>query len=385
MPQFDNQTIKRLIQLSLIHGLTQQEEKILAQRCKKSKTNQLLQDKIKKEWKAEEVRYFLSIDTEQGWQNVKRNTFSKSPHPKIKKRSLLKYTAIALPFVFAISFYLFKEHTNLLKAQLETSSNITQPILTLDDGQQLILNDDAPQNEILIEEETKAYHNKQSLIYKTQNKTKNQQWNHLQIPQGTNYQIILSDGTKIWLNANSKLKYPIAFSKKERRVYLDGEAYFEVAKYQDSPFYVETQGVEIKVLGTHFNVNTHYLEGVRTVLVEGSIALCRQGHKDIALHPGECADFKQISSEITIRPVDTNTYTAWKNGFFAFDAESLEEIVNMLACWYGKEIIFHKPEHRKLHFSGHIKRYDKIDSILCSISELTNITFQCKGNTIFVE
>lgn len=386
MSQPDNKYIKKLIQLFLTQGLTSEEQKTLEDWSKESEANRLLLDRTKREWKSEEVRHFLAIDTEEGWQKIKKETFSKKSRPQIKRRNPLRYVAIVLPFFLAISLYLYKEHIQYTGERSETTSRIhTLPVLTLNNGEELILKGSAQQEEIRIEEKAKAYHTNRSLVYKSQDKPEKLQWNQLRIPQGTNYHLMLSDGTRIWLNANSTLKYPVTFPSTERRVQLSGEAYFEVAKNQEAPFYVETRGMNIKVLGTHFNVNTHYSEGVRTVLVEGSVALCRQDHKELTLHPGECADFHRISSEITVRNVDPGIYTAWRNGFFAFESEPLEEIVNMLGNWYGKEIIFHKPEHRKLRFSGHIKRYDDIETILRSITELTGIIFHCKGNTILVE
>lgn len=183
----------------------------------------------------------------------------------------------------------------------------------------------------------------------------------------------------MWLNAATELKYPVAFHAKERRVYLKGEAYFEVAPDKNRPFYVETEEVKIRVLGTVFDVNTHYTRGVRTVLVEGAVALEWGDQKEIRMKPGELADFDRTTTEVTLKEVDVTSYISWKEGYFVFEDEPLEEIMHTLSLWYDKEFLFVGKRSRTLHFSGHIKRYERIETILSAITDVTGVEFRMNG------
>jgi len=180
-------------------------------------------------------------------------------------------------------------------------------------------------------------------------------------------------------NAATELKYPVAFHAKERRVYLKGEAYFEVAPDKNRPFYVETEEVKVRVLGTVFNVNTHYTRGVRTVLVEGAVALEWGDQKEIRMKPGELADFDRTTTEVTLKEVDVTSYISWKEGYFVFEDEPLEEIMHTLSLWYDKEFLFVGKRSRTLHFSGHIKRYERIETILSAITDVTGVEFRMNG------
>lgn len=206
------------------------------------------------------------------------------------------------------------------------------------------------------------------------------------VPPGGEYQVVLSDGTIIHLNAASRLKYPVVFSKEKREVELQGEAWFEVKQEADRPFYVRADEVQIRVYGTQFNVNTYRLKTVETVLVEGSIGIkTAKMKKEIRLHPGQLAEFERSSGMIKLKEVDVRPYIAWKEGIFYFNDESLEEIMNELARWYDVEVFFHSNKARELHFSGHLERYEDIRRILATITESTGVTFSITGKTVVVK
>lgn len=208
----------------------------------------------------------------------------------------------------------------------------------------------------------------------------------LTVPPGGEYQVILSDGTIIHLNAASKLKYPVVFSKEKREVELQGEAWFEVKQEAAHPFYVRADEVQIRVYGTQFNVNTYRLKTVETVLVEGCIGIKTTGmKKELQLHPGQLAEFERSTGMISLKEVDVRPYIAWKEGVFYFNDESLEEIMNELARWYDVEVFFYSGKARELHFSGHLERYEDIRRILSTITESTGVVFSITGKTIVVK
>jgi len=190
----------------------------------------------------------------------------------------------------------------------------------------------------------------------------------------------------VHLNAGSELCYPVAFAAAERKVYLKGEAWFEVAKDAERPFYVETDEVSIRVYGTAFNVNTHGLRATETVLVEGEIGISGKGSTgEWRMRPGQLAACDHHSGEITFREVDIRKYTAWKNGEFCFNDDTLEEILEELGRWYDVKVIFQSAGKKDIRFSGHLKRYENIRKILGAISESTGIVFHISDRMIIVE
>ena len=211
-------------------------------------------------------------------------------------------------------------------------------------------------------------------------------YNTLSVPHGGEYRLLLADGTAVHLNAGSELRYPVAFAVAERKVYLKGEAWFEVAKDAERPFYVETDEVSIRVYGTAFNVNTHGLRATETVLVEGEIGISGKGGTgERRMRPGQLAACDHHSGEITFREVDVRKYTAWKNGEFCFNDDTLEEILEELGRWYDVRIVYRSAGKKHIQFSGHLKRYENIRKILGAISESTGIVFQVGDRMIVVE
>ena len=380
MLEYDNNYIRRLIQLDLVGGLSPEEKGKLEDWINESEEHRLLFCKIKKQLSINEIRNYLQTDVEDGWKKVREKTFGAPPvRPRIRPK-WLKYAAVVLPVLLSITlWYTWKEE---MKNKQATVARLN-PVLTLDNGEKYQL-DPEEQTEIYVNEEVKAYQAGGGLIYDTTARQEENKYNRIEVPRGSEYWIVLPDGTRVWLNAATELKYPVAFHAKERRVYLKGEAYFEVAPDKNRPFYVETEEVKIRVLGTVFDVNTHYTRGVRTVLVEGAVALEWGDQKEIRMKPGELADFDRTTTEVTLKEVDVTSYISWKEGYFVFEDEPLEEIMHTLSLWYDKEFLFVGKRSRALHFSGHIKRYERIETILSAITDVTGVEFRMNGQIILI-
>ena len=378
MLEYDNNYIRRLIQLNLVGGLSPEEKGKLENWIDESEEHRLLFYKIKKQLSVNEIRNYLQTDVEDAWKKVREKTFGA---PAVRPRrglKWLKYAAVVLPVSLSLSlWYTWKEKMENKQATVACLS----PVLTLDNGEKYQL-DPEEQTEIYVDEEVKAYQAGGGLIYDTTARQEENKYNRIEVPRGSEYWIVLPDGTRVWLNAATELKYPVAFHAKERRVYLKGEAYFEVAPDKNRPFYVETEEVKIRVLGTVFDVNTHYTRGVRTVLVEGAVALEWGDQKEIRMKPGELADFDRTTTEVTLKEVDVTSYISWKEGYFVFEDEPLEEIMHTLSLWYDKEFLF--VGSRTLHFSGHIKRYERIETILSAITDVTGVEFRMNGQIILI-
>lgn len=380
MLEYDNNYIRRLIQLDLVGGLSPEEKGKLEDWINESEEHRLLFYKIKKQLSINEIRNYLQTDVEDAWKKVREKTFGA---PAVRPRRVLKwlkYAAVVIPVSLSLSlWYAWKEKMENKQATVARLS----PVLTLDNGEKYQL-DPEEQTEIYVDEEVKAYQAGGGLIYDTTARQEENKYNRIEVPRGSEYWIVLPDGTRVWLNAATELKYPVAFHAKERRVYLKGEAYFEVAPDKNRPFYVETEEVKIRVLGTVFDVNTHYTRGVRTVLVEGAVALEWGDQKEIRMKPGELADFDRTTTEVTLKEVDVTSYISWKEGYFVFEDEPLEEIMHTLSLWYDKEFLFVGKRSRALHFSGHIKRYERIETILSAITDVTGVEFRMNGQIILI-
>lgn len=380
MLEYDNNYIRRLIQLDLVGGLSPEEKGKLENWIDESEEHRLLFYKIKKQLSVNEIRNYLQTDVEDAWKKVREKTFGA---PAVRPRRVLKwlkYAAVVIPVSLSLSlWYAWKEKMENKQATVACLS----PVLTLDNGEKYQL-DPEEQTEIYVDEEVKAYQAGGGLIYDTTARQEENKYNRIEVPRGSEYWIVLPDGTRVWLNAATELKYPVAFHAKERRVYLKGEAYFEVAPDKNRPFYVETEEVKVRVLGTVFDVNTHYTRGVRTVLVEGAVALEWGDQKEIRMKPGELADFDRTTTEVTLKEVDVTSYISWKEGYFVFEDEPLEEIMHTLSLWYDKEFLFVGKRSRALHFSGHIKRYERIETILSAITDVTGVEFRMNGQIILI-
>jgi len=207
-------------------------------------------------------------------------------------------------------------------------------------------------------------------------------------PRGGTYQVVLSDGTKVWLNADSKIEFPSSFMNvKARIVKLSGEAYFEVFKDKAHPFIVETAGLKggegqsIEVLGTHFNVSSYADSGpVKTSLIEGSVRV-RNGLASLVLKPGEQA-LGSPKGPLKV-PGDAADAVAWKDGKFVFEYEKIESVMRKLARWYDAEIVY-KGDFGDKTFTGSISRKDNISKILEKITYTQNVHFKIEGRRITV-
>lgn len=210
-------------------------------------------------------------------------------------------------------------------------------------------------------------------------------YNTLKTARGNEFDMQLADGTKVWLNADSELRYPVQFIGSERRVYLKGEAYFVVAHDKKKPFLVNSYDHQVKVYGTEFCVNAYRQNEVKTVLVKGSVGV-KAGKNGVEskLKPGELALSDSNSGEIDIKKVNVRPYIAWKDGDFVFENESLENIMLRLERWYNVKIFYMNEECKKFRFSGDMKRYSDVRKLLYFIQKTSDAKFEINNNTIVV-
>ena len=207
--------------------------------------------------------------------------------------------------------------------------------------------------------------------------------NSIETPSGGQYQVNLPDGTQVWLNAETKLDFPSHFNGKDRRIALNGEAYFEVSKDKKHPFIVKSDKQEVEVLGTHFNINCYDSKLVtKTTLLEGSVKVKGTGGEKV-IAPGEQAEV--YANVINIAAVDPALAIDWKNGEFRFKNESLVSITRKLSRWYGVQFVMQSSYEKMPSFSGSVSRFDNISEVLKMLEETGNIKFYINGKVITIK
>ena len=210
-----------------------------------------------------------------------------------------------------------------------------------------------------------------------------QEENQLIVPRGGEYRITLSDGTRVWLNAASVLTFPPVFAGNERKVRLVGEAFFEVTPDTARPFIVATARMDIKVLGTSFNVSVYEdEETVHTTLVKGSVEVQPVQQEAIMLKPGEQACL--AGNRMTVKAVNTRQFTSWIDGKFMFCNTALEEISKQISRWYDVDIFFSSEQVKTICFTGAILRFEPLEELIRMIENTSNVRFSVKGKTIVI-
>ena len=318
---------------------------------------------------------------ESRWRTVKSHTIRKT----VRWITWSKYAAVILLFVSMGIFWFVNEEEqeveNVAVTKIEHGSMKAQ--LVLANGRRVDL---VPETNLQLEEEGGTriltldnmvkYSGMDSLV----GQSTEVKYNTLIVPRGGEFSLELADGTRVWLNTESKLRYPVAFTGDERRVEMDGEVYFEVAKNREKPFVVTVNGVDIRVLGTSFNVSA-YQEDVVTTLVTGKVQL-KKGDEQVVLLPNQQAIWSD--DKFKVKQVDARNYVLWKEGIFYFEDVDLETILDDMARWYNVTIFYVNPTLKKMKFSVEIKRYEDINEILRRIEQTKRVKFEIKDRTINV-
>jgi ferric-dicitrate binding protein FerR (iron transport regulator) len=208
-------------------------------------------------------------------------------------------------------------------------------------------------------------------------------YNTISTPRGGEYQVTLSDGTKVWLNAASSIRFPVVFTGKERKVEITGEAYFEVAKNKEMPFKVEANSSEVEVYGTHFNVNAYDDEAaIKTTLLEGKVKVSVPGEAPEFLLPGQQADVNKEGKIKVLKDVDTNMAVAWMHGYFQFKSADLQSILRQISRWYDVDVVYEG--NVNLHFTGQLRKNLDVSKVFETLSLTNEVHFTIKDKKIIV-
>jgi hypothetical protein len=360
-----------------------------------NKNNQKIYDTIIKEIKkGEHYGKHRSIHIEPVWKKIDTKT---SIAKVISLKGFLKYAAIiAFPVLLAtfLIFQLYNPLTNEIKefSEMHLPGSSKAKLIT-ESGEIFELENQEikwiPDKIIEIKNTGK------SLIYSKENQEigklqLKEEYHTMYIPTGGEYYLELSDDTKIWLNSETKIKYPKHLVNKKRVIELEGEAYFEVASNPNKPFIVKTKKGIINVLGTKFNVRAYDDEEINvTTLVEGSVNLNHPYDESLKvnLKAGDQAKIISVNHKIRVNKVNTADFIAWKDHRFVFRREPLESIFNKLSRWYGADFDFYNEEVKRIRITANIKRFSKLSTILKFIENVAElpITFDVKDNVLIVK
>lgn len=273
----------------------------------------------------------------------------------------------------------------------DTSPNGSKATLTLADGSEINL-DDAAEGELAKQAGVRISKEADGqLVYAVVGSasgnavTEANAYNAIKTPKGGQYQVLLPDGSKVWLNAASSLRYPARFTGLQRRVELTGEAYFEVAKNADMPFVVESRGQVVEVLGTHFNIDAYADEAfISTTLLEGAVRVSAdKASSPQLLAPGQQALVSQTGSAVLVRQVDIDEAVAWKSGYFMFNDQDLESIMRELARWYDVQVEY-QGDVGSIKFGGVVSRSKTITQTLRVLELASNVRFKVEGKKVIV-
>lgn len=307
---------------------------------------------------------------------------AKALDQKRKKRLSIRIaitTATAAAAVAVLSFLVldYSQKTPLQPdhyVAVENTKSESKPMLITSSGEEIVLVENTTLNDggvVVVGDHLKydtGGKNVSSIVY-----------NKLVLPDKSTFSVELSDGTKVYLNANSTLEYPTQFSGNTREITLTGEAFFDVTKDETKPFIVKVAQTKIQVYGTKFNVNSYNGKCIKTALISGSVGVRAEGRDEIRIVPGQILLMNPENGEAVLNRVNIHKYEAWLNGYFRCDNEEIEILLEDIAQWYGVEFFFESPASRQIKISASLNRNRSIEEVIELLSITSNTQIIKKG------
>ena len=207
-------------------------------------------------------------------------------------------------------------------------------------------------------------------------------YNELSVPLGGECYVVLEDGSKVWINAGSVLKYPTCFGDTIREIYLEGEAYFEIEK-NTRPFVVHSGLGDVRVLGTAFGITAYPEENMLTTLVSGEVAFEQNQRESLTITPGEQI-VAYLSGKIERKTVEPEEYVGWKSGIYVFKDRKLEEIMLNLERWYNVKVFYQSQQMKDVRFTGNVERYNTINAFMQILEGTGDVKYRINGNTVIL-
>lgn len=301
------------------------------------------------------------------WEHMFNSIVRKKPAKQINIRRYMAAAAVIMLLIIAGGFYRHTHKSNVIQQDIMPGND--KAMLTLADGSTITL--DSAGNRLIQQGKTAIQQQGGKLQYNAQNTDGSISYNTLSTPRGGQFRITLPDGTDVWLNAASSLRYPVAFTGKQREVTLTGEAYFEVVHNENMPFSVHAGGMNIKDVGTHFNIMAYNDEvAIKTTLIEGAVNIS-DGKNNHLLKPG------QQAVGMNIQEADVDEAIAWKNGEFSFQHTSIYEIMRQLSRWYDVDINY--KDSLNIYLSGNITKNVSVSEVFKMLELAGDVKFKIEN------
>ncbi len=386
-PIFD---YSELVAKKIMGQLSDQESDLFDQWLNASERNQKLWERIKDDHNFQtRNEQFESVDTRKAWESLAENLNIRRKRKQLNV--FLKYAAaMLLPVLVGTMVYWYVKwpsEQNVL-AQSDIKPGSRNACLVLNDGQSIDL-DSLKAISLKEVDGTVIDKTDDELNYSRQQSQQSKKvlQNTLVVPRGGEYSLVLSDGTKVFVNSMSKLVFPVRFSGDTREVILEGEAYFEVQKDKLHPFIVNVNGMQVNVLGTSFNVKAYEDEPtIYTTLVEGKVRITGEKvEEECVLNPDQQAVLNKANAEVIVQNVDARQYMQWTRGKYTFTNQSLEEIMRTLSRWYDFDYQYRDESIKTIMFEGGLNKYESIDPILDIIRSTGKVKIKVQGKDILFE
>lgn len=376
--------IARLIARYLSDEIGEEEQAELTRWRDESPENErLFQEICKEENIKQNMQKRQTFHAEDGWEGVQR----KIQRHRFRHRilNICKYAAIFI-FPVAIATVAIYESGNEPQPLSQVEEQIVpggkKAVLILDNGEAIDLKStsgvELKEKDGTVIQVDSTVLNYQQAPARTSEKLA---YNKVNVPRGGEYQLMLSDGSKVQLNSMSSIRFPVQFAQDCRLVELEGEAYFEVSK-TGQPFIVQTKGMKIEVLGTTFNISAYANEEYQTTLVSGSVKVQTENGSNRILKPSEQACITPGSNQINVRNVDTAFYTSWIHGKINFKDQRLDDIMKTLARWYDMDVVYENEATKELRFGCYVNRYNEITPLVKLLEQTGRVTVTVEGKTI---
>lgn len=374
--------IAKLICKERIAGLDDSEKRQLDSWRSESKENEHVFLNLQRISSEELEKRYDGVDVDLKWKSFKKRQ-------QQRKRNIRVGVAVAASICLLITsaLWLWLGSLGEERVVLAEQGQQNNVCLVLSTGEVVDISN-VGQDEVKLDKGTKLYEgNRLEYVQPDSLPKKELEFNQLIIPKGTFYHLVLSDGTKVWLNADSKIRYPVSFGQDRREVSLRGEGYFEVAKDSTRPFIVSTDKMDVKVLGTTFDVNTYEDEGKSfVVLVEGLVEVSAGKGESRIITPGYMAevDMHDVQAKIHVSKCDTEHYIAWKSGNFSFRNASLTEILKRVSRYYDVTVI-REQVFEEEYYTGDVSSDVSLESLLAVIESSTSVSFKVERKIVYVQ
>ena len=376
--------IARLIARDLSDEIGEEEQAELTRWRDESPENErLFQEICKEENIKQNMQKRQTFHAEDGWEGVQR----KIQRHRFRHRilNICKYAAIFIFPVAIATVAIYKsgnEPQPLSQVEEQIVPGGKKAVLILDNGEAIDLKStsgvELKEKDGTVIQVDSTVLNYQQAPARTSEKLA---YNKVNVPRGGEYQLMLSDGSKVQLNSMSSIRFPVQFAQDCRLVELEGEAYFEVSK-TGQPFIVQTKGMKIEVLGTTFNISAYANEEYQTTLVSGSVKVQTENGSNRILKPSEQACITPGSNQINVRNVDTAFYTSWIHGKINFKDQRLDDIMKTLARWYDMDVVYENEATKELRFGCYVNRYNEITPLVKLLEQTGRVTVTVEGKTI---